>query len=240
MYWDDVQPWGEPTKDVYDLCMRVGGKNPFGKPNFRIVLAQSVRKLRGGLWHKWREGASLQNRGGLFVDEDGAIVSPSQEKPISVTAEMRWVKTYPVKDLVGWIFEEWYPAHMFGSPDQWGATKVIGTGLCQLGPYPTEGRYMLAGFKALPHIPPAESIRNGINQRMRQRDYWYSLTPEQRRKLEADADLAVQVLREKADDEKRSLMIRELRGPMLSTSLAAGRWREQLARSAGVRSHVGN
>lgn len=240
MFWEDVKPWAEPTKEVYDYCLKVGGKNPFGKPIFRIVLAQGVFKLRGGLWHKWRDGANLQSRGGLFVNEDGVAVRQSEEKPLSVTAEMRWVKAYPVKDLKGWIFEEWFPAHMFGSPEDWGRLKVLGTNLCQLGPYPTYGRYMLAGYKALPHIPPLEAIRQGINQRIRQHEYWHSLTPEQRRRMEEDADVAMAALREKAEDERKTQMIKDAMSPMLSSTLEAGRWREQLARSAGVRSHVGN
>jgi hypothetical protein len=92
MIWDDVKPWAEPPQEITAVLERVGGRNPFRKPNFRLVLAQGVFKLRGGLWHKWRDGATLQARGGMFVNEDGVRVQQSAEKPISVTAEMRWVK----------------------------------------------------------------------------------------------------------------------------------------------------
>jgi hypothetical protein len=240
MIWDDVKPWAEPPQEITAVLERVGGRNPFRKPNFRLVLAQGVFKLRGGLWHKWRDGATLQARGGMFVNEDGVRVQQSAEKPISVTAEMRWVKTYPQKDMMGWILEEWHPAHKFGAPEEWGSQKVLGTNLCQLGPYPQYGRYMLALPCAYPCMPTHHVLRTAVNYVNRYREFWAQLSPANRRRLEEDTDLARAAMIEKADNDRKTAMIKDAMSPMFSNTLEAGRWRGELAEAAHVRSHVGN
>lgn len=252
----DVKEWARPPKHVDELLFRLGGKNPYGEANFRCVLGHGVYKQRGGLWHKWREGATLQSRGGMHVNEDGVRIEPSEEKPLSITAEVRWVKTYPSKELEGWIIEEWHPAHAFGTPEEWAAQKVPGTDLAALGPYPERGRYMLSfpfawkrpdkdhmddpRFEGHIGLPPDSVLELAVQYVHRCREFWAQLTPANRRRLEEDADLARAALLEKYDDDRKTAMIRDAMSPMLSNSLEAGRWREQLAQAAGVRSHVGN
>lgn len=252
---EDVAPAAVAPQAVRDLLLRVGGRNPYGEPNFRLVLASGVRKLQGAEWHTYRAGFTLRKkRDGMFVDEDGNVcidhnfqaIEPP-EKPISSRVEMRWIKTYPM--LKGWVLEEWHPAHKFGSPKEWAKYRVKSRNpdgtetthkLNQLGPYPECGKYMLRLPEGYPYVPPLHVLRVAVNYVESNRSYWNQLTPDARRRLEEDSDLQQAALHAKREDEYRRDMMRDLTSPMLSTSLEAGRWREQLAKRRGLKiGHVG-
>lgn len=252
---EDVAANAVAPQAVRDLLLNVGGRNPFGEPNFRLCLASGIRKLQGAEWHTYRAGFTLRKkREGMFVDEDGNIcinekfqpIEPP-EKPISSRVEMRWIKTYPM--LKGWVLEEWHPAHKFGSPDEWSSYRVKsrnpdGTetihNLNQLGPYPEHGKYMLCLPEGYPEVPPLNVLRVAINYVEACRAFWDKLTPDARRRLEEDSDLQRAALHEKREQDEQMQMVRDMMSPMLSTSLEAGRWREQLAKRRGLKiGHVG-
>lgn len=253
---EDVAPAAEAPTAVKDLLMKVGGRNPFGEPNYRLNLASGVRKLQGAEWFTYRAGYTVRrNQKGTWVDEEGQRwIDPEfnpfegREKPISVRVEMRWINAYP--HLSGWIFQEWFPAHKFGSPNEWASYRVTsrnldGTetkhNLCRLGPYPEYGKYMLVLPRGYPYVPPLVSLRDAVNYTESCRAFWAAMTPERRRRLEEDQDLEQAELLEMRQSQQDLLRIRDYTSPMLSTSLAAGRWRESLVKQAHLKiGHVGN
>lgn len=252
---EDVAAAAQAPTPVRELLINVGGRNPYGEANFRLCLASGIRKLQGAEWKTYRAGFTLRKKpNGTYTDEDGNVCIDENfqaieplEKPISVRVEMRWIKTYPM--LKGWVLEEWHPALKFGSPKAWASYRVKtknddGTetahNLSQLGPYPEHGKYMLCLPEGYPYVPPLNVLRIAVNYVESCRAYWANLTPEMRRRMEEDSDIQQAALHEKREQDSRMAMIRDRMSPMLSTSLAAGRWREQLAKRRGLKiGHVG-
>lgn len=244
----DVGGPGVAPKDVRQCLAEVGGLNPFGEPNYRLTIAEHTRWFQGGVWRTYRNGASLRDRGSFMEMENGMRVERVPEKPISERAEMRWVNRYP-PDLAGWIFQEWFPAHHYGNREDWEAMKVPGhSTLCRLGPYPEKGDYELAlpfgygqGHQDQLTLPPLHVLKVAVCYAERCRENWNRLTPAARIRMREDSMLQARALAEmkRHDDEK--LRMRDIMSPLLSTTLEAGRWREQLVKDAGLKiGHVGN
>ena len=111
----------ETPENVAEVFARLGGKNPYGEPNFRAIWSEERLAHVGGTWHDY--------------DANGIL--------IRVVDEMRRVPKYwAIRNR--WIVEKWYPAAWFGSPETWyRTTKKWGEegNLAQLGPYPSRGDY---------------------------------------------------------------------------------------------------
>lgn len=254
----DIFPGGEAPAEYRKAIAQAGGLNPYGEPNFRLTLAEKTRWYQGGEWHEWPKGAALKNRGGMFVDVDGRMVKAPPDKPIRVVCEMRWELRYPT--LKGWIFQEWFPAHRYGDPNEWSTYTVPGhKELCRLGPYPTRGDYELAlpygwqqpanteiaakdhRFQGNPGLPPISALRQAINYAERTREYWHSLKPAERIRLREDQMLQQEQLNEKRLHDRDVAIHRDAMSPLFSNSLEAGRWREEIVKRAGLKiGHVGN
>jgi hypothetical protein len=97
---------------------KLGGNNPLGKPNFRIV---------------WG-GSRLHLVGGMFK-----IVTLTPAPVVTEVAEMRSLhKYFPHR----WWLEKWLPPEAYGSPDEWyESTWNPDAKLHSMGPYPSEGEY---------------------------------------------------------------------------------------------------
>jgi len=233
---DDVRRDGIAPRYIRDLLLRVGGKNPYGEPMYRVVLAESCTSTVGGLWHDWEDNLSLAERGGMVSTDEG--MAPSAHRPQRVVAEMRKVPRYP--DMSGWILQRWYPVHMYGVSQQWWeGQRVPGSNVPLLGPYPERGVYEKVSGAGL-HQPPALSrleeaihkIESGLEN---QKGTLATRILERTNQLLESAE-KIRLQQKQVMKER----IREHNFPHRGSSLAAGRLRSRLAERAGLRSHVGN
>lgn len=254
----DVFAEGVAPDEVRECLVEAGGLNPYGEPIYRLTIAEQTRFLQGGEWSEWPDGISLQDRGGIHVDEGGVVRQEPPGKPLRVVTEMRWIVRYPV--LEGWILQEWFPSHHYGAPEDWYKYTVHGhPELCRLGPYPEQGDYELAlpfgwgqakdehvkqidpRFQGRPGLPTLHALRMAIAYGEHCRNYWSLLKPEARIRMRENQELEHQALRERWEHDRRIDLIRDAMSPLLSTSLEAGRWREQLVRDGQIKTgHVGN
>lgn len=167
---DGVLPRGWAPLQVRAFMRQVGGLNPYGEANYRIVLAQSIYEWHGGRWVDWPEGLSIQQMGGTEMVADDKDFKkhilklagsglpaqelttevrrlvPSATQPLRVVEEMRFVPRYPYQE--GWMLQCWRPPSQFGSESWWESQTVPGRhDLPILGPFPKKGDY-----EALDHM----------------------------------------------------------------------------------------
>lgn len=226
--FDDQLIGARAPQSLQEMVTRIGGKNPYGLPLYRLVNAESVHHKAFGEFSDWPEEASLQQRNGIELNEDGQWDAVGT-KPLRTVTEMRWVNAYPTQH--GWLIERWYPAHMFGVRKDWEANPL-------LGPYPEDGMYVDC-CKAIPRIPSLREIENviqAVEYKIQNKEGNVRLRTQRRAEqiwgaLEKD--------REKKKQEMR-LRIHDHSKPLWGDSLAAGRLRTELAERAGIRSHVGS
>ncbi len=228
-----------PEIESIDKQIAKFGMNPYGRPNYRFVLAECVTEIKGGEYNDWHKDTPIEDRGTPMVDPlTGERSAPY--RPLRTAIEYREVRKYDEDTKQGWVLERWTPRHVYGSPEAWddASHMVGGTQINRLGPYPYEGNYEWAigpfaqvpevGF-LLDYITHCETVRQNI-----------------------DSDLA-KIVRQRYDDARReaaekdrklteenAARLRDAMKPMLSNSLAAGRWRTEMFERAGFRSHVGN
>lgn len=105
---------------IQELVTRAGGRNLYGRPNFRVVWGWSRLTLIGGQWTDW----------------------VAEEQKLREVIEYRWEPKYLPFDR--WHVEKWMSPEFFGSPEQWRliTREVIdGREIEALGPYPARGDY---------------------------------------------------------------------------------------------------
>jgi len=177
-----VLPGGEAPRRVRRFLERVGGTNPHGEPNYRIVIAEFVQIYRGNNWHDWPKNTRIQDQGGLVFSEERKIVrtvvpdvtggkhelvyeapaevAVSHQQPLRIVSEMRWIRRYP--HLNGWVLQHWDPPYLYGSRAEWESHRVPGaTHLLSLGEFPNHGDYEIScewcdpqkGFQRLGGLP---------------------------------------------------------------------------------------
>jgi hypothetical protein len=222
----------DPNRDA-PLVMRkrikiFAGLNPFGKPNWRVCLAQNVRAIRGGIFHTMPNG-------------DAALigVGPKGERyhekvrPDRVTSGQMEVPRYPHK---GWIAERWFPAHMWGTEAEWYAQKSA-DGQSIMGPFPKQGQYfMICG--PWEKLTDWSDLENAIahyecTQRLKPVDL--AMAMKMAIKHEED-EHAARLRRFEAELEsyRQQVILPVLR----STSLSAQRIRNELQKAVGEKSHL--
>jgi hypothetical protein len=212
----DIKPGSNANRVIQAYLLKIGGKNPFGEPNWRLTLAS------GTLW-----------------------LRPSGNPP----TEMGWFRRYPKQrfkgdreGIEGWILQEWNPAYIYGSQDEWYKQHVPGRkDLPLAGPYPVEGDYELRFPFGYPETPSLSVLGLAINYAERTREFWGGFTPKQRYEMRLEHHKKRLILHEDFLRNRDIAMIRDAMSPLWSNSLEAGRWREELARKAGLSiGHVGN
>jgi len=212
---DDVLPAGEAPKSTKKFLAQLGGLNIYGEPNLRIVLADSIMQYRGGLWHDWAPGTDLKNQGGMVFSEETEVkrvVMPgamgkqlvvdvempremqiSEQKPIRVVRELRWIQRYP--DMTGWMLQQWEPASRYAPREWWEAQRVPGAeDLAILGPFPDQGRYepfvewldmmnpsLPLKRQTWPEIPPVARLEEAYYKTLRSAEKAQSANPDWRR-----------------------------------------------------------
>ena len=227
----------EPNGNLADILIRRGGNNPMGFPIYRVVRSEYIFEKVGGEWHDWDDNLGMDDRGGLKADGSGGI-AVSRFRPDRIFVGIREIPTYTHLDEDGWILERWFPAFYFGSPESWNAHVVKGTNLPALGPYPTDGRYlMLCG--PFPQEPDVSFVIDYIA-------HWET----RRESFPNDVEAYVKQQVDKAirrEEERGERAIRENTARVMdsvvsltSNTLEAGRWRSKMWEKSGHTSHMGN
>lgn len=258
----DVSGVEHAPKSVTDFLVRLGGRNPYGEPNFRIVLAQSRVCQQAAEWHDWDDSLSVQERGGFVSNDEGEMVA-SMCRPDRVVKEMRTIQRYPICDCLegvlidkekgyvvdagdclecggvkGWIIEKWAPVHMIaGSEEAWYAQKVEGTDLPRLGPYPHNGEYVrVPKSRATKQIPSLAQIE----QLLLFLEYCKSQSAVSRDEYIRQRTEALAAEKERYRVERKrqnKQLLMENVDPLHGSSLAAGRAREAVAQKLRARGH---
>lgn len=113
----------ETPKWLQEKLTEIGGKNPHGEPNFRVIWGRS--RLA---WH----GGEMTER-----DASGNVIRK--------TVTCRLEPAYP-EFLDRWLFECWLPPEAFGTEEDWEQNTVVwleGQRVETLGPFPRRGDYDL-------------------------------------------------------------------------------------------------
>lgn len=225
---------------VQDDLSSYGGRNPYGKPNWRIMVASDRLMKEAGVYRDWAPGLTTAEKGGLCFepapDTPGCNFRRHQNKPLRVVTEMREVRKYP--HLSGWILERWFPASAYGLPEEWSRWKAVDGITPMLGPYPEQGDYEMI-FGPWPRIPSIDVLERmisrysaGINARHGSLE---SRIQEATIRYQYEAETAER----KRKDEYLAWMKDQL-SPMKSASLEASRWRQDLALRTGHQNeHIG-
>jgi hypothetical protein len=230
-----------PEKYVRELT-QMGGKNPFGLPMYRLVLIGKVTRKIGGHWEDWPASVPYEARHGILTNEETGKPMESPYKPTWVGDEVREVESYDdPSQWEMWLLERWAPASIECPREEWFAPHNCINGnpdIPKLGPYPNEGRYYwcCGPFEQPPSLSFLADMIAQWNQNRDRTERDLAKFVKQRQ-YEAEQR---QEKREQEQFEKTAAMIRDALSPMLSTSLAAGRWRTEMAERAGFRTHIGN
>lgn len=223
---DEVRGVLRPPREIQEFMLRVGGYTPFGEAMYRMEWAENIYQLEGGIWTEWDDDVPVSERGGLY----------STATPKSVTVDLREVLRYP--GMVGWIIERWESVDYFGGKQSWEAAKVPGTDIPFLGPLNEHGRYVLVSGPSV-EMPTTLDIKGAIEQVEWNKDQHHGSVERATQEALNDATYRYEEegrkLRERAEATFRDAM-----SPWHSTGLAAGRWRNEMAKRAGITEHAGN
>jgi len=150
-------PLRDTPAEVTEKLLRWGGKNQYGEPAWRIILAENHLVQRAGVWTEYDEGTDMVQ----FESREHDVAYSTREiAPDAVRVGMFWVPLYPCK---GWILERWFPASAFGSKVQWESAVSQDGETPMMGPFPEKGGYfMLSGGGPWPEIPDLEDVREAI------------------------------------------------------------------------------
>lgn len=224
----------DPSKDaplaLRKRLERFGGLNPYGKPNWRVVLAQNCTEICGGIFHNMPDGE-------LSIVEEGpdGKMYHREVKPESIEHHsMIEVPKYPHE---GWILEIWFPAHMWGSREDWASHRAEDGVTPLKGPYPEQGDYwMLAGPWGC--APEISDVENAIAQyRQARQSRPNNLAAHMRQKLKDQEERKLK-LREERAQKYIEYMTKEVMPLMKSSSLSAQRLRNQLAEDLKLHTHL--
>ena len=232
---DDIRGIERCPSEIQDYLIRIGGTTPFGEPNWRLVLARNVIwKVAGG--KVWDENLSISERGGFsFTEESGCRAygnKPLRDESDRLTEQQR----YP--DVEGWILQRWFPPTAYNKAQWFAPENCLPDGTPKLGAFPQYGDYEFVAGPVL-RVPGKQELYDfisGYYQRLESR----SGSVEGRIR---EALNAAQYARQQEENRTRAFIDEYMRDKcayLWSSSLEAGRLREQTARKCGIKEHVGN
>lgn len=215
---------------------RYGGLNKYNQANWRIVLAEDRKELRGGVFKTMPSG-NVRTTELEPVMRNGKrvyIMHHREIKPEKVETGFHEVPKYPVK---GWILERWFPASKKGmTQSEWEAVKSSDGMTPMMGPFPVEGFYfMLAG--PFTRIPEMEDLKNAISMHIRAEES----------DRESYAQMVLNEINQEQEERERAynhavsdlahFYESEVDPVLKGSSLAASRIRQELGEQMGDRSH---
>jgi hypothetical protein len=226
-------------RETERFLKRYGGCNPFGKPKWRLVLSEERLIKEAGVWHDWDESLTTKERGGLNFSPipgvPGATYQRYRNKPIRVVTEMRETQKYPQAD--GFVLESWFPASSYGTREEWHSYRADDGITPMLGPYPECGDWELQ-YGPWEKLPSIDTLQNLISQ------YSNGIANRKGTPWARAVEYVQRAEYAKEKEEKRfreecAAEFNDVLTPMKSSSLAASRWRNDLARQSGIREHIG-
>jgi hypothetical protein len=227
-------------RPIQQFLKQFGGSNPHGGPQWRLLVGADRLVKEAGVYRDWAEGLTTAEKGGLnfspHPDMPGCNFQRYENKPIRVVTEMREVRKYPHAE--GWILEKWFPASAYGTQEEWYSYKAADGITAMLGPYPERGDYEMI-YGPWSKIPSTDllqrlisSYTSGINHR---RGTPKSRAEEYLLRYQYEEEVA-----ERKRKEEYAVMMADHLSPMKSGSLAASRWRQELAARTGHgNEHIG-
>lgn len=234
-------------KSMKAAILRVGGKNIYNEPMFRLILAETHVRKASGIWNIWAKGLSVDDRGGLGIStiqkmlKEGRSTQEINEyvqerasaHPERVEVGMVNIPAYP---YTGFIVEKWKPASTFGTRLDWEAVKFNGDPMA--GPYPEFGEYEICAGPT-PYMPTESQVEEAIRHTFRQLEDKPSTPQARMAQMEAQT-LAVEEAEAKVQFNKIKDAYMEDALLMKTSSLEAGRVRQEMATRAGLTGHWGN
>lgn len=152
-----LDPLRDTPTEITEALTRWGGKNGYGRPAWRLILAENHLVQRAGLWTEYAEGTDTVQ---FESREHDIAYSTRAISPDAVRIGVLWVPLYPCR---GWILERWFPPSAFGSKLQWESALSQDNETPMMGPFPEEGDYFMpSGGGPWPEVPPLESVREAI------------------------------------------------------------------------------
>jgi hypothetical protein len=232
----------------------IGGRNIYGEPIFRCVrMEKTFRKisLENPIFADdadptqaipIQKVAELLNSGVPHREalEEGALVSKRNLTPLRTVVGEQWFPKYPVQ---GVVLERWQPASFYGSAVEWEAIHVARFPF--LGAFPQFGDYeMIGDFVGSRRPWPSIQLLTSVIRRYREQQ---KKQPEDLRTrlltraycLEVQARKKYEQLEKYFDDLLKDEFTGKY-GMLNRVSLAAGRYRQELADRAGIKEWAGN
>jgi hypothetical protein len=154
-----LDPLRDTPNEVIEKLTKWGGRNQYGNPNWRIILAENHLVQRAGMWTEFDQGTEQVQ----FREQAHDVAFTTQQiAPEAIRVGVFEVPLYP---CTGWILERWFPAEVYGSRQQWESALSQDGVTPMMGPYPERGGYfMLSGGGPWPQIPRLDDIRAAISQ----------------------------------------------------------------------------
>lgn len=227
-------PRGTPENDAPEsyrkALARIGRNNPYGKPMWRVCLAENcIRKSNGILHHLPTGDVSM-----FEVDARGRTHARKSlgDRVESGSFEL---PRYPCE---GWIVERWFPPETWGTPETWNAQTAQDGGRIMASEFPSEGDYFLTcgPFEQLPELGDLENAIQMWEHGHRNRPT--NILQHYRDLLNQEEELREK--RRLALEEKLAYMRKNELVPVLkSGSLEAQSVRNDLQKLIGDTSHLG-
>lgn len=210
----------DTPQEVTREITRYGGLNPFGKPNWRVVLGQNVREQCFG---------TMRHMPCVSADADITGIEPERFE----SGEL-WVPRYSVP---GWVLERWFPEHAWGSQDAWEAVTAADGVTRMKGAWPRQGDYFMVGEGPFTEMPPTEWWKKQIAQLLREE----AAMPHDPA-INLSRHLYMERVREEARREaylsEVDYIHRSVTDPMLATvGRTAQRVRDRIAEDTGFSGH---
>jgi hypothetical protein len=219
-------------REIQDYLLTIGGRTPFDEPLWRLVLARNVTwKVAGG--KVWNPGLSVSERGGFDLSEGRPFGNqPLRDESGKLVEQQR----YPHLD--GWILQRWFPPISYSKTEWFAPENCLPDGTPKLGPFPQYGDYELMGGP-MGRIPSKQELYDFISA-------YYRVLEGRSGSLASriqEAVSAAQFAKQRDEQQTRTFVdeyMRDRCSYIWSSSLEAGRVREERARKLGLREHVGN
>lgn len=227
-------PRGTPEHDAPESyrksLLRIGGKNPHGKPMWRVCLAENcIRKSSGRVHHMPTGDVSV-----FEVDGKGKVYGRENlaSKVESGTFELQ---RYPCD---GWIVERWFPPQTWGSPEDWASHRGQDGGRILASEFPRFGDYFITcgPFTELPGLGDLENAIAMWEDGHRKRPT--DILAHYRALLDAEEELREKRM-EKLVKDLEYMRQNELVPILKSGSLTAQSVRNDLQKLVGDGSHLG-
>jgi hypothetical protein len=236
---DDVRGVERAPQEIEDYLLTIGGRTPFDEPMWRLVLARNVIwKVAGG--KVWDEGLTVSERGG-FVDDgfndQGLGLRMSEARPLRDESG-RLVEQQRYPHLAGWILQRWFPPGSYNKSQWFAPENCMAGGTPKLGPFPQYGDYEIVGGP-VEKVPDRQKLYDFVSAYYRGLETRSGSVESRVR----EAVNAAEYARQREEQKTRTFVEEYMRDKcsyIWSSSLEAGRVREEVGRRAGIREHVGN